>query len=248
MEIFGIGVHVLVALYFGYHVVRTSRPFYWLFILFAFPLFGSITYFLIIYLPELRIESGAKKVAAIASKVMDPTRELREAQAAFEYAPTAHSQSRFAAALLAAGYAEQAATNYEACLKGPFAADPAIRIGAAEAYYRCTQYEKAIAYLLAIQESDPGFRSKQIALYLALAYAANGQNDEAQSCFETAAQKFGGFEIYAEYALWSVSTGDMATANYLKSEIDELTQNWDKRTREANKVLLRRLAEVGKTR
>jgi hypothetical protein len=40
----------------------------------------------------------------------------------------------------------------------------------------------------------------------------------------------------------------MATANYLKSEIDELTQNWDKRTREANKVLLRRLAEVGKTR
>lgn len=54
MPFLGIGFHVIVALFFAVHVVRNNQNMYWLFILFAFPLLGSVVYFFAIYLPEMR--------------------------------------------------------------------------------------------------------------------------------------------------------------------------------------------------
>ena len=84
MPFVGLGLHFLVAIYFAIHAVRSGQQTYWLFILFSFPLLGSIVYFFAIYLPDSRVERGARKVVARAAKAMDPTRELREARA--EYA------------------------------------------------------------------------------------------------------------------------------------------------------------------
>lgn len=49
-------------------------------------------------MPHARVDRGARKVAAVVSKVLDPTRELREARQAFEYTPTAQNQMRLASA------------------------------------------------------------------------------------------------------------------------------------------------------
>ena len=45
MPFLGIGFHVIVALFFAVHAVRTHQNLYWLFILFSFPLLGSVAYF-----------------------------------------------------------------------------------------------------------------------------------------------------------------------------------------------------------
>src|SRR4051812_9437863 len=89
MPVLGLGLHVLVALYFAVHALRNGQQMYWLFVLFSFPLLGSVVYFLVIYLPGSKLEYGARKVVAVAAKTLDPTRELREARAAFDYTPTA---------------------------------------------------------------------------------------------------------------------------------------------------------------
>ena len=52
MPYIGLGLHVLVAIYFAVHAVRSGQEQYWLFILFSFPLLGSVVYFLVIYLPD----------------------------------------------------------------------------------------------------------------------------------------------------------------------------------------------------
>lgn len=131
MEIFGIGIHILMAIFFAVHAVRNGQPIYWLLILFMFPLIGSVVYFIAIYLPSSRINQGARKVASVAVKTLDPGRELREAREAYEYTPTAQNQMRLASALLEGGNAAEAATTYEACLQGPFSGDLEIRFGAA---------------------------------------------------------------------------------------------------------------------
>jgi len=41
MPYFGIGLHVIVAIYFAVHAIRSRQNFYWLFILFAFPMVTS---------------------------------------------------------------------------------------------------------------------------------------------------------------------------------------------------------------
>jgi len=241
MPFVGIGLHVLVALFFAIHAVRSGQPIYWLFILFSFPLLGSIVYFLVIYLPNSRLQSGARSAVAVAARALDPGHELREARAAFEYTPTAQNQMRLAAALLASGAAGEAAANYEACLKGPFATDPEIRFGAARAYLESAGYERAIAHLQQIRAANPVFRAEAVHLLLARALAGAGRHAEAKTEFEAAQGRFASFEARAEFAIWAYATGDTTNANRLQAEIDEITNRWSRHNRELNAPLLRRL-------
>lgn len=241
MPIVGLGLHFLIAIFFAVHAVRTGQQTYWLFILFSFPLLGSIVYALAIYLPNSRLERGARKVVAQAAKALDPTRELREAQAAFEYTPTAQNQMRLAAAELEAGRADDAATSYEACLKGPFASDLDIRWGAARAWLACGRHAAAAAQLQAIRAQDPAFRAEEVSLALARALGSTGRSAEARAEFESALQRFGSFEARAEYAIWAAENGERELAARLKAEIQQAMTRWNRHTRELNQATLQRL-------
>ena len=92
MPIAGLGLHIVIALFFAVHAVRSRQQTYWLFVLFSFPLLGSIVYFLTTYLPNSKLERQARRALAGAVKVLDPTRELREARAAHDYTPTVENR------------------------------------------------------------------------------------------------------------------------------------------------------------
>ncbi|MGB9109561.1 MAG: hypothetical protein WCC39_12825, partial [Telluria sp.] len=133
MQIFGIGLHVIVALFFAVHAIRERRELYWLFVLFAFPLLGSIVYFVAVFLPSSRLEHSAARAGRALQTSLDPGREVRDARRAFELPPTAHNQMRLATALLDSGQAAEAVAQYDACLQGPFSRDAELRLGAARA-------------------------------------------------------------------------------------------------------------------
>lgn len=241
MPILGLGVHVLIALYFAVHAVRSGQNMYWLFILFSFPLLGSLVYFVVIYLPDSRLEYGARKAVAGAAKLLDPGRELREAQAAYEYTPSAQNQMRLAAAQLVAGMAEASAASYGACLQGPLGGDPEIRFGAARALLACARDQEAIAQVQAIRQQNPDFRSEQLSLVLAQALAGTGEAQAARAEFEASVARFGSFEAKAEFYLWAVGAGEEAIASRLKGEIEATVKHWTKGTRRLNSELLQRL-------
>ncbi len=103
MPYIGLGLHVLVALFFAIHALRSGRQMYWLFILFTFPLLGSVAYFFVEYLPELRFNRAARGAAHAVTKFINPDRELRDAQRAFDQAATVGNRIRLAQALLGKG-------------------------------------------------------------------------------------------------------------------------------------------------
>jgi hypothetical protein len=241
MPFVGLGLHVLVALFFAVHAMRSGQQMYWLIILFSFPLLGSIVYFLVIYLPDSRLERGARRAVAAAAKSLDPTRELREARTEFEYTPTAQNQMRLALALLEAGNAEEAATNYEACLKGPFAADQQIRFLAARAFVESGRYARAVGHLEEIRAADANFRAEQVSLLIARALAGAGRNQEAKLEFEAALGRYGSFESLVEFTIWALAARDDATAARLQAEIGKIMTRWNRHTRELNKHILQRL-------
>ncbi len=244
MPFAGLGLHLLVALFFAVHAVRSGQQMYWLIILFSFPLLGSVVYFFAIYLPNSRLERGARQVVRQAAKALDPTRELRAARAAIEDAPTAQNQMRLAAALLEAGVAEEAASTYEACLKGPFASDPDIRFGAARACLAAGRAAAAVQHLQAIRAERPDYRAEQLALLLARALAAAGRGDEARAEFESALARHGSFEARAEYAIWAAENRDLALATRLHGEIEQATRRWNRHTRALNAETMRRLQQA----
>jgi hypothetical protein len=247
--IFGIGFHVLVALFFAVHVIRSGQQMYWLMILFMFPGLGSLVYFIAIFLPNFRLQHGARKAVTAAAKTLDPGRELREARDAYEYTPTAQNQMRLASAQLEAGNADEAAATYEACLQGPFSGDLEIRFGAARATLACGRGPAAVTHLQTIRASDANFRSEQVSLLLAQALAVAGRQDEARAEFEFALGRYNSFTAQAEFAIWAAGAGDAAKANALHSELQRTMERWTRQTRDINQPLIRRLnAAMAKVR
>jgi hypothetical protein len=237
----GLGLHVFIAIFFAIHAVRTGQQMYWLLILFLFPLLGSVVYFFAIFLPRFRLHQGARRAITAAAKAINPQGEMREAQAAFEELPTAQNQMRLAEAQFELGLYEEAAKNYEACLKGPFSTSLEIRFGAARAFVESGRYDEALTHLEAIQKIDQGFRLEAVTLLLARSYAAVGKAAEARSMFEWAVERYGTFEARAQYAIWALSIGDTATAAKLQGEIDHIKARWSPQTRELNATTLQRL-------
>ncbi len=241
MPFVGVGLHLLVALFFAVHVVRNGQPIFWLFVLFSFSLLGSIVYFVAIWLPNSRLQHGARKAVSVAARSLDPTRELREARATFDDTPTAQNQMRLAATLLEGGEAEEAARNYEACLNGPFAADLEIRLAAARAFIAAKRPRDAITHLEAIRGINPNCRVEPISLLLAQSFAAAGRGAEAKTEFESAVTRFGSFESFAEHAIWAAGSDDTTLAAKLRADADRSMQRWDRHTRDLNRPLIRRL-------
>ena len=241
MEIFGIGLHVLVALFFAVHAIRNGQQIYWVIILFLFPLLGSLVYFIAIYLPNSGLRQGAKKAASVAVQTLDPNRELREARDAFDYTPTAQNQMRLATALLEKGEPAQAAQHYEACLQGPFAADLEIRLGAARAQLAAGNAAAALVHLDFIGRADVHFRPEPVALARAQALAAAGRDADAKAAYADALARFGSFECRAEYAIWAAAKGERTLALELREELDRTMARWSRHTRDINADLVRRL-------
>lgn len=241
MPIFGIGLHLIIAACFAFHAIRSGQPLFWLIILFSFPLIGSLVYFLAVWLPDSRLQLGARRAVAAAARSLDPGRELREARAAFDYTPTAQNQLRLAAALLDSEQPEQAARFYQACLKGPFADDLEIRYGAARAFVESQGYADAITHLEHIRRQDPAFRAEALSLLLARAYAGAGRNAQAREEYQSAVERFGTFEVRAEFVIWALAAGEHAIAEAQQAELDQITRRWSRSARELNRPALRRL-------
>mgnify|MGYP003734684399 CR=1 FL=1 len=241
MPFAGIGLHVILAVLCAIHAVRTRQNTYWLFILFAFPLLGSLVYLFAVYLPNSRFERGAMKAVSAAARAIDPMREVREAKAAFEDTPTAQNQMRLAAALLDVNDPQGAAQQYEQCLRGPFANDAEVRLGAGRAYVECQRWADALRQLEPLRAERPEYYPEAVSLLIARALTGTGRAAEARSEFESAVDKFGTYEAKAEYAIWAYATGDTSTAERLHAELEKISSRWGPQTRELNDPVFRRL-------
>jgi len=247
MPLAGLGLHFLIALFFAIHALRNGRQMYWLLILFSFPLLGSLAYFVAEYLPASRLERQGRIAGRALQKSIDPGRDVRDARRLFDLTPTAHNQMRLASALLDAGQLDEAVQHYDACLRGPFAGDPEVVLGAARANAAHGQPAAAIALLAPLQDKQPGFRFDEVGLALGRAYAANNQPAEAGAQFEAVVARFASIEARVELALWARANGNDAVAQRELQEIAHARKHMEKHTRDLHRELFRRLDAVTAT-
>jgi hypothetical protein len=244
MPFVGLGLHILVAIFFAIHALRNGKQMYWLLILFSFPLLGSIVYFFAEYLPASKMERGVKQVSSKAIQLLDPQRELREARSAFDLSATVQNRMRLAAALDEAGEYQEAVAQFDACLNGPFANDPEVNFGAAKAKFHVQQTSAAIDLLLTLRAKQKDFRPEQISLLLAQCYAAGNNQQLAKTEFEYATTTFGSAESRFQYAIWAARTGDIRTAKELKLALDKDWARWNKHSRSLHQDLYNTLNQT----
>lgn len=179
------------------HVIRTGRPYWWIiFILFA-PGIGSTVYVLLEILPNSGIFSTVRKAEQKVIKALDPTRELRAAQDAFDLTPTMGNRLRLAHASAEMGDFANAETLYRDCLEGQFVDDHAALLGHARALVELGRHQDAINRINQLRVF--GREGPAEALIFARAAEALGQNEEAEEAYAFAAPRIPTLEAQARY-------------------------------------------------
>jgi len=236
MPILGV-LHIVVAIFFAVHALRTGRNMYWLMILLLFPFLGSVVYFFAEFLPEIRHSTVARKSARVVTALVDPQRELREARLAFDRTPTVDNRSRLAEALLARGEFAAAVEQFQACASGPYAKDVKFRRGLARAQIAAGDSVGAAATLQALFADAPREAEGEAALWHAQALIEVDET-RALAAFEHASRVFNSTETQAAYGLYLARLGRDAQARSLLEGVLHNARVGTPSSRELNRVFI----------
>lgn len=249
MPFIGIGLHVLAAIFFAVHAIRSGQNLYWLILLFSFPLLGSVVYFLAIYFPEIRHSRGARKTLRAANQLINPGQELRHARAELEHSPTLQNRVRLASVLLESGHVQEARPLFEKAASSPLGDEPHILLGLARAGLESGDAALAVETLdgMFARHAETRRKPEPTLLYAEALAASNSPGTRA--AFERAVEC--GNETasrcrYGEWLLAQTDAGDQERARELFAGIIEDSKRWSRFARSHNAAWLERAKSVMK--
>lgn len=244
MHLFGLGLHILIAVFFAIHALRNGREMYWLLILFMFPLLGSIVYAAVVFIPEMRNSRGARRLAKGIADTLNPGAELRAAQAEFDVSSTVANRLRLADAMAAAQRPVDAVPLYRECLQGVHRDDPTIEVKLASVLLDSGDADGARTLLEALIRRDPHFRSQEGHLIYARAVAESGDRVRAREEFDALLQSSAALDVRAWYAEFLSEWGNETAARTLAEESLRHVHRMPSHARRINDPWIRRLRQI----
>lgn len=161
------------------HIIKTGRNVTWVFIVLFFPLIGTIAYFILELLPELRGSRAAQSAQRSIAHAVDPDKALREATEQYELARTAQNALALAEQHLARGNFADAKALFERSLAGVHSDDPDLLLGLARARFGLDDFAGTLAALDDFKRVHPDKTSQDGHLLYARALEGLGRVDEA---------------------------------------------------------------------
>jgi hypothetical protein len=188
---------------FAYHAFKTGRPYWWIFVIMGFPVMGCLIYYFVEVFPTTRESTKAaqalRKAVDGVSRSMDPEKELRQRIAELELNPSIDSKLALAAECVASNMQQEAVKLYRACLTGPYAGDPHIKLALANAELAANEPAGAKATAHDLLVNHAGYKTGEAALVLARALERLGEVNAAEAAFADAIGKFSGEEARFRY-------------------------------------------------
>jgi hypothetical protein len=232
---------VVAAILCAVHVLRSGQDRWWLLGLFLFPLLGSFVYVLVVVVPSLTTSRRGRRGVRGLRDTLDPGRELRDAQAAFEHSPTIAHRIRLADAQHSAGRFEAAIATYRDCLRGVHADDADIQVKLARSLLEDGQHAQARELLEALIQRQPDFKSPDGHLVYARAVAASGDRARAAEEFDALIGYYAGIEPRARYVEILRGWGELAAAERLREDSLRHIRHMPASARRLNETWIRRL-------
>jgi hypothetical protein len=100
------------------HVIRTGRPWFWVFVLFFAPLIGSAVYFFVELLPDLSGNPKARNTMRRIRKTLDPQADIRILEKKHQLSGSVDAARHLAGELIANEQSADAVEHYPGALNG----------------------------------------------------------------------------------------------------------------------------------
>lgn len=211
---------VIIQAFFIYHVFRTGRPYWWAYIILAFPIGGCLIYYFVEMFPSSPEHRAARKTVRDIAKKIRPDADLARRAAELEICGSVDNKLNLALECEQSGMYDEAEKLYRSCLSGINANDPAILYALARALFLDNRPANAKARLNQLMLDHPHFKSHEVKLLMAQVLEAEGDS-AASRFYEELIPVFPGMEAKYRYGLHLKSMGHHKQADSLFQEIIE---------------------------
>lgn len=196
------------------HVLKTGRPYWWIWVLFIAPAIGGVAYVLVELLPELRSPTAG------TSFTWKPRAwRIHELRTAIEETDTVQLRLTLAAELLAAHRPEEAHSVAEDCLHGMFRDDPHTLAAVARYRLEAGRFADTLAALDLIKIKADRMLALTVTLLRGRALVLAGRHAEAQSALREIVATHLGEEPRYFLAVSLHHSGDRAAARAIWDDI-----------------------------
>lgn len=183
------------------HMVRSGRPYWWVWVIMIGSYLGVAVYIVTQMLPDLRNDPRSRRLARSVVHSIDPERQRRRIAQELEAADTVENRRRLAEESLRLGDYANAAELYGSVLKGLYATDPLFMLGLAQAQAGLHEYAKARDTLDALIRANPDFRSTDGHFLYARCLEELGDTSRALEEYEALSTSYPGEEARLRYGL-----------------------------------------------
>jgi hypothetical protein len=190
---------VLIQFCFAYHVLKSGRPYWWIFIIMAFPAMGCIIYYFVEVFPGSREARKANKAMRSISRALAPDAELHKRAEELAICGSLDNKLALASECMSHQMYAEAARLYDSCLEGAYAADGAILFGLARARVEAGEWDRAAAALARLKAAAPKLKPQEARLLEARVLEGRGENDAAIAAYRELIPVFVGLEARYRY-------------------------------------------------
>lgn len=218
MPIIG-GLVILLQVTVLFHAMKTRRPYYWIFIIMAFPVLGCVIYFIVEILPGSRQERQMQRIGRDILKAVNPDRDLKRRAEELEICGSVENKLKMADECVEQGMFDEAIRLYEGARTGQYEFAPDLLYGLARARFFNGDHAAARGLLIELRERAPRYYAQEVALLAARAAARFGDRTTAIREIEAILDNFVGLEARYRYAELLYQDGQPARA---RAELERL--------------------------
>lgn len=197
-----------------YHIWKTGRPYYWIFVIIFLPLIGGIFYILTQMVQKNEVDKLQRDLTA----VINPTKKITDLRAQLDFADTFQNRVNLADALLEQGNYSEAVGHYRDALSGNFSNDVHVKMQLIRAYQAQGETDWIIQEAESIKE-HPEFLKSPVVLYYALALDAKGDSEAAQPYFESIDKRYSNYAERVQLARHYIDKAEEQKALAILDEV-----------------------------
>jgi hypothetical protein len=192
-------VVVLIQFCFAFHVLKTGRPYWWIFVIMAFPVMGCVIYYFVEVFPGSREHRSANRAARDIARALQPDAELKKRVAELETCGSVDNRLALAEECLRSNLSEEAMRLYASCLEGAYATDGAILFGWARSAVDAGAWDTAEQAIARLRRDAPKQRPLEVSLLEARLLDGRNQTDAALAAYRALVPAYVGLEARYRY-------------------------------------------------